>query len=232
MRHLKRRRFGFDPFVMNRPPPTPKHDAPPNPRPASDDFRLPAPPAWLGWAVATVCLFAALFFAAKSFNVRAQLQAALQSEQVTRLEAGTLKNLLEAERILSRGQLERLASFANEPGTESLQVIILDSTANVTPVPRGAIVWSSIRREGLFVATALPTPPADTDHRLWLTTTTGEPVALGTISREHAEQPAEIRLPFRLDAPLPASATFVLTQEAGAHFAGPAGPPILTGDAP
>ena len=49
-----------------------------------------------------------IFFAAKSFNVRGELQAALESERVARIEAVTLKNVLEAERILSRAQLEHL----------------------------------------------------------------------------------------------------------------------------
>ena len=78
--------------------------------PSEVPYRLPfpTPPAWLGWGIAALCALAALFFCAKSFNVRGELQAALESERVTRLEAGTLKNLLEAERILSRAQLERL----------------------------------------------------------------------------------------------------------------------------
>lgn len=69
---------------------------------------FPTPPAWLGWGFAAVFSLAALFFAAKSFNVRNELQAALESERMARLEAGTLKNVLEAERILSRAQLEHL----------------------------------------------------------------------------------------------------------------------------
>jgi hypothetical protein len=69
---------------------------------------FPTPPAWLGWGFAAVFSLATLFFAAKSFNVRNELQAALESERMARLEAGTLKNVLEAERILSRAQLERL----------------------------------------------------------------------------------------------------------------------------
>jgi hypothetical protein len=50
-----------------------------------------------------------LFFAAKSFNVRGELQSAIDAERAAHLEAATLKNLLEAERILSRAQLDRLS---------------------------------------------------------------------------------------------------------------------------
>jgi hypothetical protein len=47
---------------------------------------FPTPPAWLGWVAASVFSFAALFFAAKSFNVRGELQSAIETERVTRLE--------------------------------------------------------------------------------------------------------------------------------------------------
>ncbi len=82
------------------------------PLPTASRHVLPLPtlPAWLGWTAAAVFGFAALFFAAKSFNVRGELQAALDAERVSHLEASTLKNLLEAERILSRAQLDRLIS--------------------------------------------------------------------------------------------------------------------------
>jgi hypothetical protein len=83
------------------------------PHPGSNHGQIlpfPTLPAWLGWASAACFFFAAVFFAAKSFNVRGELQSVLEAERVARLEAGTFKNLLEAERILSRGQLDRLAS--------------------------------------------------------------------------------------------------------------------------
>lgn len=69
---------------------------------------FPTPPAWLGWVSAALLSVISIFFAAKSFNVRGELQAALESERVARIEAVTLKNVLEAERILSRAQLEHL----------------------------------------------------------------------------------------------------------------------------
>jgi hypothetical protein len=111
------------PSTASRPQPAAPLDLPPPsaalrarilnsavPLPAEVRYLLPfpTPPAWLGWGFAAVFSLATLFFAAKSFNVRNELQAALESERMARLEAGTLKNVLEAERILSRAQLERL----------------------------------------------------------------------------------------------------------------------------
>jgi hypothetical protein len=70
---------------------------------------FPNPPAWIGWVAAALLGVTSLFFAAKSFNVRGELQSAIDAERAAHLEAATLKNLLEAERILSRAQLDRLS---------------------------------------------------------------------------------------------------------------------------
>ena len=107
------------------------NSAVPLPPEIRDLLPFPTPPAWLGWGFAAVFSLVAIFFAAKSFNVRNELQAALESERVTRLEAGTLKNVLEAERILSRAQLERLRA-ADRLNTELRAQLNL----GVQPAPR------------------------------------------------------------------------------------------------
>jgi anti-sigma-K factor RskA len=132
-------------------------------------------PPWLGWAAAACFLFAALFFAGKSFNVRGQLVAALESERVTRLEVGTLKNLLEAERILSRGQLNELASADRqiadlkiEADVARLKIASLKSLAGNSPEARAIAVWNPTRQEGVLVVSHLPALQSDKDYQLWV----------------------------------------------------------------
>lgn len=91
---------------------------------------FPTPPAWLGWAAAALFGLTAIFFAAKSFNVRGELQTALVSERVSHVEAVTLKNLLEAERILSRAQLDRL--IVAERQINELRAQIVPTVAPLT----------------------------------------------------------------------------------------------------
>lgn len=135
-------------------------------------FRLPA---WFGWAAAACFLFAALFFAGKSFNVRGQLQLALVSEQAARIEAGTLKNLLEAERLLSRGQLDRLiatetlvADLRRQADIARLKIASLKSLAGNSPEARAVAVWNPDRQEGVLVVSKLPALDADKDYQLWV----------------------------------------------------------------
>lgn len=142
----------------------------------TDDYVLPfALPSWLGWAAAACFFFAAVFFAGKSFNVRGQLQFVLESERVARLEAGTLKNLLEAERILARGQLDRLASADRlitdlrlQADVARLKITSLASLAGNSPQARAIAVWNPDRQEGVLVVSQLPALQADKDYQLWV----------------------------------------------------------------
>ncbi|HEY9249844.1 MAG TPA: anti-sigma factor, partial [Rariglobus sp.] len=132
-------------------------------------------PPWLGWAAAACFFFTAIFFAGKSFNVRGELQAVLDSERVARLEAGTLKNLLEAERILSRGQLDRLAAADRQitdlriqADVARLKIASLTSLAGNSPQARAIAVWSPDRQEGVLVVSKLPPLRTDQDYQLWV----------------------------------------------------------------
>lgn len=143
---------------------------------ANNSYAFPvALPPWMGWAAAACFLFAALFFAGKSFNVRGQLVAALNSERITRLEVGTLKNLLEAERILSRGQLDRLVSSDRliadlrvQADVARLKIASLKSLAGNSPEARAIAVWNPDRQEGVLVVSKLPALQIDKDYQLWV----------------------------------------------------------------
>lgn len=139
-------------------------------------------PAWFAWAAAACLLFASIFFAGKSFNVRGQLQLALESERVSRLEAGTLKNLLEAERILSKAQLTQLAKtdtllaqlksetgqLRAQAGVDRLKISSLKSLAGNSPQARAIAVWNPDSQQGVLVVSQLPALAADKDYQLWV----------------------------------------------------------------
>jgi anti-sigma-K factor RskA len=134
-----------------------------------------APPAWFGWAAAACFFFSTVFFAAKSFNVRGELQAVIEAERVARLEAGTFKNLLEAERILSRGQLDHLAAddrliadLRVQADVARLKIASLTSLAGNSPQARAIAVWNPDRQEGVLVVSKLPALAIDQDYQLWV----------------------------------------------------------------
>lgn len=183
---------------MNEPSPVQPESAPP-----AAVYALPSfIPPWLGWLVATACFFATVFFAAKSFNVRGQLQSALESERVARLETGTLKNLLEAERILSRAQLDRLA----RTGLDQLVLLPL-SSPDAQSAAHAVIALNPSLHEGLLVASNLPAPPADKSYHLWATPAASDPVHLGPLPPSDS---TDVRLLFTLPAETRA---FKITQD-------------------
>lgn len=199
----------------------------------ADIYALPSfIPPWLGWVVAAVCFFAAIFFAAKSFNVRGQLQLALESERVARLEVGTAKNLLEAERLLSRAQLDRLAEAERlipelqaQANPHRLKILLFSPAS---PGPRAVVAWSSDRSLGVFVAAGLPPPPTDHAYQLWHVPSGSAPINMGSVIPSSDDE--EARKIFHFDAGLADDSAFTVTLErsdapASAH---PQGLPILT----
>jgi hypothetical protein len=206
------------------------------PSPASssaDTYAIPVvPPPWLGWAVAICFLFAAFFFAAKSFNIRGQLQSVLETERITRLEVGTLKNLLEAERILSRGQLEQLSASVRrsdelhaQADLARLKIVALSSRADNAPQARAIIVWSSDRQEGVLVVSALPAPPSDKDYQLWLVDDLGVSISGGVVGID--SQTAETRVSFKPGQETSAPRTFFVSLERKGGAPKAEGPKIL-----
>ena len=210
------------------------------PLPAEARYILPfpTPPAWLGWTAASGFCLAAIFFAAKSFNVRGELQAVLESERVTHLEAGTFKNLLEAERILSRGQLERLLAaerligeLREQASPDRLNICLLTAPTGQTTPACAVVVWSSQLQEGVLVATQLPAPSADHDYQLWLTDPQSPtPIDGGVLTLEAATGAARVALkPAR---PMSAAPAFCVTLERKGGSTKAEGPLVLTGAKP
>ena len=182
---------------------------------------FPTPPAWLGWTAAAGFGLVSIFFAAKSFNVRGELQAVLESERVTHLEAGTFKNLLEAERILSRGQLERLlaadrliAELREQAAPARLGISLLSAPTGQAILAPAVVVWSPERQEGVLVAPHLPAPPADHDYQLWITDTQSAsptPVDGGVVTVEAAS--GAVRMNFKSTLHMGTALAFRVTVE-------------------
>ena len=226
------------------PPPSPAlrarilNSAVPIPAEARYVLPFPTPPAWLGWTAAAGFGLAAIFFAAKSFNVRGEMQALLESERVTHLEAGTFKNLLEAERILSRGQLERLLAaerligeLREQASPDRLVIRLLTAPTGQTPSACAVAVWSPQLQEGVLVATQLPAPPAGHDYQLWLTDPQSPtPVDGGVLSVEDATGAA--RVGFKPARPMIAASAFCVTLERKGGSPKAEGPLVLTGAKP
>lgn len=190
------------------------------------------PPPWLGWAVATCFLFAAIFFAAKSFNVRGELQSILDSERITRLEVGTLKNLLEAERILSRGQLNHLAAseqlIADLRAQTDLARLKIVALASSSTDARAVVVWSPAQQEGVLVTSTLSASPADKDYQLWLIDDQNRSMSGGVITVDTDTD--ETRVHFKPSENIAAVRKFIVSVERKGGVSTAEGTQILVGE--
>jgi hypothetical protein len=207
---------------------------PASPNARADGCVFPfAPPAWIGWAAAACFFFAAIFFAGKSFNVRGQLQSVLEDERVARLEAGTLKNLLEAERILSRGQLDRLATtehlvteLRQQADVSRLKITSLAPQAGNSPQARAIAVWNPDRQEGVLVVSQLPALAPDKDYQLWVIDPQYPiPVDGGVFTVD--EKTGDARLDFKPGKTVAGTATFAVSLERKGGAPKAEGPMVL-----
>ncbi len=203
----------------------------------STGYILPfALPAWLGWTAAAGFFFTAIFFAGKSFNVRGQLQSVLDAERVARLEAGTLKNLLEAERILSRGQLDRLASADHliadlrvQADVSRLKISALTPLAGNSPQARAIAVWNPDSQEGVLVVSQLPALQPDKDYQLWVIDPQYPiPVNAGVFTVNLAT--SEARVKFKPEKNVKAAQTFAVSLERKGGVPKAEGPMVLIGN--
>jgi len=210
---------------------------PASPNARADGCVFPfSPPAWIGWAAAACFFFAAIFFAGKSFNVRGQLQSVLEDEHVARLEAGTLKNLLEAERILSRGQLDRLVSadrliteLRQQADVARLKITSLASLAGDSPQAHAIAVWNPDRQEGVLVVSRLPALAPDKDYQLWVIDPQYQiPVDGGVFTVDN--QTGEARLNFKPGKTVAVAQTFAVSLERKGGVPKAEGPMMLIGN--
>lgn len=202
--------------------------------PSPESSSPPRLPSWIGWTLAAFLLFVVFFFAAKSFNVRNELQLALVAEQAARLEAGTLKNLLEAERLLSRAQLDRLAAAETlvaglraQADPASLRVFTLKPSSAATG--SAVVVWNPDRQEGILVAPAFPPPASGKDYQLWIADSPSSAPANGGVFTVDADTGA-IRATFKPDRAISADPVFFVSIEPQGGSSKPEGPRLLAGN--
>ena len=149
-------------------------------------FRIPL---WAGWAAAACFLVATGFFAISNFNARKQFLLAGESERLARIESKNLGNLLEAERLISRQQIDSLklaqsdasslrialsdasAQIADLKHRNALADLKIDSLASLvtnSPDSRAIAVWNPRTQEGVLAVTKLPALADGKDYQLWV----------------------------------------------------------------
>ncbi len=208
-----------------------------NPRPQAADgppaaFGGRAGPAgllgWLPWAAAAGFALLAGFLSEAYFAARTELVGLHEQSAFTAIEVKSLQQRLEAERILSSRLIADLSVEPHEQeALAQCDFIPLHAPAPASPAVLGLVVWNPLRQEGTLFTRNLPAPATNHSYQLWILDPR-YPAALhaGAFTVEAAG--GDLRLPFKPERAVQASARFFIT--VGSDGGGPAAgdPMVLT----
>jgi hypothetical protein len=136
-----------------------------------DDTKIELP-AWLPWAT-TACLAALAACLIELWMIERTRTQLLRDENL--LAEASLKgaqNQLEAERIVSRREIEELRAAPGPNSAPSVTLLLVPGTDPGDPVaqgrPWGAASWDAAGNRGTVRFLGLPAPGADRDYQLWI----------------------------------------------------------------
>jgi hypothetical protein len=132
--------------------------------PTTDESRIELP-AWLPWAT-TACLAAVVACLVELWMIeRARNQLLADQGQLARSEAQALGNQLEAERIISRREIEGLRPGAAPRARVRVALLTAPSPAGAAV---GAVAWDAADGSGSVRIQGLGEPDPGRDLQLWL----------------------------------------------------------------
>lgn len=214
--------------------PAPDHLSPADRHSTPAPSPLPLrPPGWLIWLAAAGFAVVAALFAQRYLSARSELVAAREEAALTRVDAQSTRNLLEAERLLSQRQLadlrsarQQLAALERASDLEHLAILTLSPRLEDAPQARGIAVWSGDKQEGVLVVSLLPPLPADKRYRLWIIDPQYPvPVDAGDFAVDPKTGAA--RHTFKSGQPIAAAERFVVSLEPKDGATKPEGPVLL-----
>lgn len=143
-------------------------------------------PAWLPWAT-TACLAALAACLIELWTIEKTRTQLLRDENL--LAEASLKgaqNQLEAERIISRREIEELRAAPDPNSAPSVTLLLAPGMGPEDPVaqghPWGAASWNAAGMKGTVRFLGLPALGADRDYQLWIEGSgPGYPLSCGII---------------------------------------------------
>lgn len=130
---------------------------------------------WAGWAAAAGFALAAASLGHLYLEARTDAVAGRESAAIAKVDAESTRQLLEAERLLSQGQLQslrlaesRIATLQQQADLAQLKIASLTSLLVDSPQAQAIAVWSTEAQEGILAVVNLPALPANRDYQLWV----------------------------------------------------------------
>ncbi len=167
--------------------------------------------AWLPWIAAAGFAVAAGYLGQKYLSARSELVGLNEQYQLGKIESQSLRQQLEAERIISARRLSDLsADSAGAIDPAGLDFLFLHGPAAGGQPASALVMWSPKAHRGLLMARRLPPLKAGRDYQLWVAgPPQPAPGSVGVFSADAAGE--EIRFPFRIDDQVTRPVRFLVT---------------------
>jgi anti-sigma-K factor RskA len=186
---------------------------------------IPFPAAfWTGWAAAAGFALATAYFGANYFATRSALTFATNDAEFSRLEAQSLAQRLEAERILNSGYI---ASLQKSGDVANLKIAKLADLLGNSPQAVAIAVWNPLSQSGVLTVEKLPVLQNDQDYQLWVIDPAYKDPVNGGVFTVDANGVA--RLDFRPDQSVTAATTFAISRERKGGVPKAEGPLVAAG---
>ena len=178
---------------------------------------------WTGWAAAACFALASAYFGSRYFAANTETLALRQDVELTRIEAQSIRQQLEAERILATRQiadLEKAGDIAN------LKIARLADLLGNSPQAVAVAVWNPLKQEGVLTVEKLPVLQNNEDYQLWVVEPNRDPVNGGVFT---VDTKGGARLQFRPDQSVSAVTTFAISRERKGGVPKAEGPIVAAG---
>jgi len=166
---------------------------PPVPVALTSNVVRPSPLLWLGWAAAAVFAIAALWAGQRYSVNRNELAATQTMAEMEKAAAQTIRNQLEAERLIAIRQTDEFKRAQAEVGTlkqnlateriqtarqlaelqgkndlANFKISRLASLLGNSPDATAIAIWNPLTQEGVLTVDKLPALASNQDYQLWV----------------------------------------------------------------
>jgi anti-sigma-K factor RskA len=182
-------------------------------RPARTSERQPARVLlfpFVPWAVAACFALIAGLMGQLYFAARARSQVLEDERRLADVALQTLRNSIEAERIVSSKEIQQLKAAAD---MANMKVAMLTSQMQQAPQAEAVAVWNPMTQQGMIRAAHLPMPQPDRDYEAWYVFADAKapPISAGLVHVDPGSGEATVDL--RAHKPMPEVAKFAVSVE-------------------
>jgi anti-sigma-K factor RskA len=180
--------------------------------------------AWFSLGAAAVFAVASVYTATQYMALRAKFAQDRELAQLAQIEIQSLKQQLEAERIVNE---KRIADLQRASDIAELKIAKLAQLNRNSPEAVAIAVWNPLKQQGVLTVEKLPLLQANEDYQLWVVDPRYQNPVSGGVFTVRSDGTA--RITFQPDQPISAATHFAISRERKGGVPKAEGPIIAAG---